>query len=290
MRISFLPLVVLMATFCGSNGSLRPGHPAGMAPQSGKLFIIGGGARPAALLQDLIKTAGLDSQGFALILPLASSEPDTAAYYAIQQFLDLGLPAGKFKKCYFEKNALSPAGLDSLRAAKLIYLTGGDQGKFMEAVGGTPAHAAILEAYQNGATIAGTSAGAAVMSRKMITGNEFKHPEYTGDFRTIEAENIEIAEGLGLLDHCIVDQHFIRRMRMNRLVAVALEHPGETCIGIDESTAIVVEGDSACVAGEGQVVVLRNPSGSQKIQHGLIGGRGLELSVLLPGDCFSLTN
>ncbi|MCB0548651.1 MAG: cyanophycinase [Phaeodactylibacter sp.] len=255
---------------------------------AGKLFIIGGGKRPPALVQAMVAAAGLDTAGYAIILPMASGEPDSAAYYGIRQFVELGLPAAKFRACNFEKGSYPKAAIDSLRGARLIYITGGDQGRFMEVVLGSPVYDAIHQAYRQGALIAGTSAGAAVMSREMITGNEYKHPEYTGEFRTIEAENIEIKEGLGLMPGAIVDQHFIYRMRMNRLISVALEYPGLACIGIDESTAILVEGDSATVVGDAQVILLRNTNGKGIAHNGLLGGQGMELSVLLPGDRFRL--
>ncbi|MDF1548898.1 MAG: Type 1 glutamine amidotransferase-like domain-containing protein, partial [Bacteroidales bacterium] len=154
----------------------------------------------------------------------------------------------------------------------------------------SPVYDAIHQAFKNGALIAGTSAGAAVMSKKMITGNEIKHPEYTGNFRTIESNNIEIKEGLGLNRSIIVDQHFVKRMRMNRLIATCLENPMETCIGIDESTAILIEGDKATVYGESQVIVLKHTTAETKIMDGLLGGEKMELNVYLPGDSFKIEN
>ncbi|MBK7410825.1 MAG: cyanophycinase [Saprospirales bacterium] len=176
-----------------------------------------------------------------------------------------------------------------MKGAALVYLTGGDQTQFMEVVGNTPIQEAIRQAYQNGAIVAGTSAGAAVMSKKMITGNEFKHPEYTGDFRTIEAQNVELTEGLGLLPpKIIVDQHFVYRMRMNRLITVALENPRYQCIGIDESTAIVVKGKKARVVGAGQVIDLTYFHKKPNVKNGLLGGNDLRLHVWLPGQKFKL--
>ncbi len=255
----------------------------------GKLFIIGGGKRPPALVQDLVDASGIEKQGYGVILPMSSGEPDTAAFYAIKQFTDLGLAPSKFSRYNFRKGEYPEAAVDSLRNARLIYITGGDQNRFMEVVANSPVYDAIHEAYQSGATIAGTSAGAAVMSKKMITGNEQRHPEYTGNFRTIESNNMEIAEGLGLLHTTIIDQHFIWRMRMNRLITVVLDHPGQTGIGIDESTAILVEnGNLATVFGGYQVITLRHRSGQTTVQDSLLGGRGLELNVLLPGDTLHL--
>lgn len=292
MRLLYpaLSLLLLLSFSCSPASSGRPEASTVEGAPLGKLFIIGGGKRPPELLRALVKASGIDTSGYAVVLPMSSSEPDTAAYYAVKQFGPLGIPAGQFAAFNFQKGDYPPGRVDSLRKARLIYITGGDQNQFMEVVAGSPVYDAIHEAYRNGATVAGTSAGAAVMSRLMITGNEKRHPEYTGDFRTIEADNMEIGEGLGLLPQAIVDQHFIWRMRMNRLMTVVLDHPEKVGIGIDESTALLIErGRFGKVYGGYQVVVLRHPSGQTIRQGGLLGGRGLELSVLLPGDTLQLS-
>lgn len=252
----------------------------------GNLFIIGGGKRPPSLVKELLITSGVEKTDYIVILPMSSSEPDTSFFYARKQFADMGYT--NVVNFNFTKKHIPETWTDSLKKSKLIYISGGDQNKFMDIVLETGIHSAIREAYKNGATIAGTSAGAAVMSKKMITGNEFKHPEYTGDFKTIEAKNIEIAEGLGLLENAIVDQHFVKRMRMNRLIATALENPGYPCIGIDESTAIIVQGDSVKVVGESQVVVLKNKFPGHYNEKELLGGENLNLSIYLPGEKFLL--
>lgn len=253
----------------------------------GKLFIIGGGKRPPKMIEDLISTSGIDSTGYVIVLPMASELIDTASFYSSKQFLDQGIEnvhAMNFQSV----EEMTEVRLDSIKNAKLIYIAGGDQNKFMEIVLNTPLYNALHEAYKNGTVIAGTSAGAAVMSKKMITGNEKKYPEYTGNFRTIEANNIEIGEGMGFSESIIVDQHFIWRMRMNRLITTCLENPMETCIGIDESTAVLIAGDSATVYGDYQVVTLKHKSAETKIVNGLLGGENLELNVYLPGDKFSI--
>lgn len=221
----------------------------------GKLFIIGGGKKSDKLVSELISLSNLNKEKFIVILPMASEEPDSAVYYTAKQFIALGINSSKIKAFNFNQINQSQSQIDSLKKASLIYITGGDQNLFMKSVLNTPVYKAIHTAYQNGATIAGTSAGAAVMSQKMISGNESKHADYTGDFRSIEAENYELKTGLGLLSNAIVDQHFICRMRMNRLLSVAMENPDYLGIGIDESTAIVVEGNKVRVTGDSQVIL-----------------------------------
>ena len=276
--------MLLLATTVIACDEQKPGMEN--APQ-GKLFIIGGGKRPLSMVQEMIRLSGTDTAGYIIVLPMASGEPDTSGWYGKKQFNELGIWDVAVMNITDASHCLQ-ARLDSIRHASMIYITGGDQSKFMAIVLNTSLHEAIKQAYDEGALVAGTSAGAAVMSKKMITGNEFKHPEYTGDFRTIEAENMEIREGLGLLEHAIVDQHFVRRMRMNRLISVALENPGYQCFGIDESTALIVDGNTFRVFGESQVVRILYRGNASVNEKGLIGGRGLVLDILLPGDTLDL--
>lgn len=254
----------------------------------GKLFIIGGGKRPPELIQELVTISDIEDSGEVVILPMSSGEPDSSIFYATKQFTDLGIPENRIIGIHFTKDSIDTDRIEQLQHAELIYIPGGSQSRFMETTLHTPIQETIQEAYQNGATIAGTSAGAAVMSEKMITGDEYKHPEYTGNFRTIESHNIILEEGLGLLQNAIVDQHFIRRMRMNRLISVVIENPDQIAIGIDESTAIIVEQNHARVVGLSQVVVIRNSNKELREQNGLLGAYNLELSIKLPGESFTL--
>lgn len=254
----------------------------------GKLFIIGGGKKPEQMLQNLAHISGVDSSGYVIILPMSSSVPDTSGYYMRKDFNEVNV-IKTFVYNLQHEDQMTKTKLDSIRNAALIYITGGNQNTFMEIASGTPLVQAIRYAYKKGATIAGTSAGAAVMSQEMITGDEFKHPEYTGNFRTIEANNMEIDTGLGLIKNAIIDQHFIQRMRMNRLITVILEHPSKVGIGIDESTAILVDNNTAEIYGIGQVVVIRNKEGETRVKNGLLGANNLNLSIYLPGESFKIT-
>jgi cyanophycinase len=234
-----------------------------------------------------VDLSGIRNDGYIYVLPMASSDPDSAIIWAREDFLTAGV--SKVTGYNFMRGETPPKPqLDSLRNARLIYISGGDQSRFMSVVLNTPLMDAIHEAYKNGSVIAGTSAGAAVMSKKMITGNQKKHPEADAGFVTIEAENIEITEGLGLLKDVIIDQHFIKRQRLNRLIAVSIENPEELCIGIDESTAIVVKRKNIRVTGAGQVISIRNRSAAKTVKNGMLGTDKLQISVYLPGQSFNL--
>jgi len=253
----------------------------------GKLFIIGGGNRTVEMLNELVDLAGIRKDGYMYVLPMAGSEPDSSIIWTKEDFS--GIEVNKISGYNFHKGEVPPQPqLDSLRNAKLIYISGGDQARFMAVVLNTPIMDAIHQAYNNGAVISGTSAGAAVMSNKMITGNQIKHTDPNANFNSIEADNIEITQGLGMLNDVIIDQHFIKRQRLNRLVAASIENPEQLCVGIDESTAIIVDGDDATVTGISQVIVIKNTRHEKIIKNGLLGTDGLKISVYLPGQKFKL--
>ncbi|MEZ4856271.1 MAG: cyanophycinase [Gelidibacter sp.] len=253
----------------------------------GKLFIIGGGSRPSNMVDRIIKESGIDENGYGIILPMSSVEPDSAVYYASKQFYDKG-----FKNIYglnFVKNEkITTSKLDSIKNAKLIYISGGDQNRFMDIIAGTNIEKTIHQAYNNGSLVAGTSAGAAVMSKMMITGNELKHPDYSATFKNIQSDNIEIKSGLGMLTNVIIDQHFVKRSRYNRLLSAVIEHPEMTGIGIDESTAILVDGNHIEVVGNSQVIVFKNPEHSKTLYKEKLGAHNLSLNIYVPGEMFTI--
>lgn len=278
-------VLVLIVTSCSSNNQ---GQTTSKANQTaGKLFIIGGGDRPATMVQKMIDASGLSENGYAVVLPMSSSIPDTSAYYGMLQFQELGvknITAFNFADSSLKNIAVK---LDSLQNANLIYITGGVQSRFMKSVQNTPGlKKAIFSAYNNGALIAGTSAGAAVMSQIMITGDQLKHPEYTSTFYHLEANNIDTARGLGIIKNIIVDQHFLKRARNNRLLTAVMEFPEKIGVGIDESTAIIIDNDSVKVVGKSHVLVYRNLSGTSHTTDGKIAAKNIRLDIYLPGESF----
>ncbi|WP_439584557.1 cyanophycinase [Dyadobacter bucti] len=252
----------------------------------GTLFIIGGGERPPALMKELVAVSNLHAGDYVAVLPMSGASPDTSFHYfkadlkpvCNNQIVNLNFKSSEVN------NKLR---LDSLEKAKLIFITGGDQERFMDVVLNTPVYDAIHRAYQNGATIAGTSAGAAVMSKFMITGNELVgDTTLKSTFRKIVDKNLEIKPGLGLMPNVIVDQHFIVRSRYNRLLSAIARFPELICVGIDEETAIIVTGNKVRVAGNSQVVVIAKPEDLKITDNGLIKMKDIRFSIFTAGDSF----
>ncbi|WP_301928491.1 cyanophycinase [Ferruginibacter sp.] len=256
---------------------------------AGKLFIIGGGNRSPQLMKKMVATAALGPKDYVVVLPMSGSEPDTSFYYFKEDFQPVcNAPVANLN---FTKDKVNDKGwLDSVKHARLIFITGGDQERFMAIVLNTPVYEAIHVAFANGSTIAGTSAGAAVMSEKMITGKELTDTNYNATFKKIHTNNIHIAKGLGLLNKAVIDQHFIVRSRYNRLLSAIASFPSYACIGIDEATAIIAEGNKITVTGESQVVLMRNPRGLQITPAGLVKMKSLQLSMYTAGDVFFLNH
>ena len=123
----------------------------------------------------------------------------------------------------------------------------------------------------------------------MITGKEFSDTTYHATFKKLHDKNIEIKEGLGLLNTAIIDQHFIVRSRFNRLLSALAKFPSYPCIGIDESTAIIVHGNSIKVAGESQVIVFKKPDQLNVTAGGLIKFKDLQVTIYTAGDQFLLS-
>ncbi len=253
---------------------------------TGKLFIIGGGKRPPEMIRFLMDEAEIQSTDAIAILPWSSIEPDSSSYFAMKQFK----AHGHETFLDIQPNELSEVN-EAIRNrflnCKLIYIPGGDQRRFMDYADSSGFDDLLRQAFNNGAIIAGTSAGAAIMSDKMITGDQLKHPQYHPTFQSIEPDNIELDQGLGFLSsNIIIDQHFVTRSRYNRLLTAVIEDPGLEGWGIEESTAAYVVDNKVKIVGEGQLVRFRNQSKKSRSVNGLLGEEEILISVLLPGDEF----
>jgi cyanophycinase len=143
-----------------------------------------------------------------------------------------------------------PGKVKILDDAVGVFFTGGDQIKITSQIGDTPIFQRIHEIYEEGGVIAGTSAGAAVMSETMLV-------EGGGENSHVIGGSVRMAPGLGLIEDVIIDQHFMERGRFGRLVGAVAQNPKNLGIGIDEQTAIVVErGNGFYVLGSGGVYVI----------------------------------
>jgi cyanophycinase len=259
------------------------------ANEKGHLLIIGGGSRPPEALKEFV---ALSNNGPILVITSASGVPQESGPSMISQFMKAGAKDVSWLHIDSPEMGNDDSTVQKIESASAIFFTGGVQERLMQRVGGTRSEAAIKKLYnERGGIIGGTSAGAAVMSNVMITGNELINKDTTDAFIAIQAKNIETKKGFGFLDHVIIDQHFVVRKRHNRLISLVLENPKLVGIGIDEDTAILIYPNNKFrVYGKGSVVVYdaRKANAIQINQNGLIGGREIKMDVLVGGDEFYL--
>ncbi len=255
----------------------------------GYLFIIGGGKRPESMMKKFIEIAENFGKGKIVILPMASSAPEEVGPGQASQLKELGAQEVEFHILSREQ-ALQPDSVKILDNVGGVFFSGGVQSRLADILLNTPVHKRLFELYEEGVIIGGTSAGAAVMSEIMITGDEKREFGEGRSFETIEAANIVTVPGFGFIKSAIIDQHFIRRKRHNRLLSLVAENPELLGIGIDESTAILVKPDQSLeVIGQRSVIIYDASRAKVRIHPTqLISSFNMRMHILNSGDRFNL--
>ncbi|MBZ0199880.1 MAG: cyanophycinase [Ignavibacteriaceae bacterium] len=261
------------------------------AQPKGTLFIIGGGNRSDELMKNLVELAG-GTEGKVIVVPNASGDKIETADYLVKEINKLGFNDTEFLLFDIE-TADADSNLLKVEDAQIVYFSGGDQSRLTADLLGTKLFEKIKQVYSKGGIISGTSAGAAVMSHIMITGDELIQTDSLNSYNTIQRKNIKTTSGFGFIDGAVIDQHFIKRKRNNRLISVILENPQQLGIGIDESTAIIVYPDDTFkVIGDNQVIVYdaKDAVVKAKADSNLLAASGIKMNILFDGDKFDIKN
>jgi cyanophycinase len=260
-----MPQLLLTALFIGQ----------AVVQPLGQLVIAGGGPTTPEITDKALSLAG-GKKAHVLIIPQASARVDAG-----QRSEQLWRKAGAEHVGVLDFKDRK-AALAAIKQADLIWMPGGSQSRLMKILCEQGVVEAIRDRFRHGATVGGTSAGAAVMSMLMLTGD--------AKVDRVVADNTKMAEGLGLWPDVIVDQHYLSRGRFNRLLCAVLNHPQNVGIGIDESTAVVVKGRFFEVVGKSNVIVI-DARKAKKIQskNGEPGAAAnISLQVLKAGMKFDL--
>ena len=257
------------------------------AGPKGHLFIVGGGDRDEPLMRRYVELAKRNGPAKIVIFTMASGVPLETGPGLVAEFKGYGVEDAAYFHLTREE-ALDPANIRILDGVTGVWFSGGDQAKQTAALLDTPLHERMLQLYAEGCLLGGTSAGAAVMSEFMITGDERRTGNKEGTWEVIWADDVLHSRGFGFIKDAVIDQHFVTRRRHNRLIAVVLQYPSLVGVGIEESTAVLVRPDGRYeVLGEGQVIVYdaRRAITAQSAD-GHLGGRDLRMHVLLAGDVY----
>jgi cyanophycinase len=259
----------LVGFLCAGLFASAAGTHAQSGPK-GHLVAVGGGGVPDIVLKRALDLAG--GPGASVVVFPQASELAETGDVAVEMWKKAG--AANVRWLPLTDAATARQAVES---AALIWFPGGDQVKLMKAFEGTGVPEAIARRYQAGAVVGGTSAGAAVLSGIMLTGD--------ADLQSITVGATKTAPGLGLWPEVIVDQHHLKRQRQSRLISLVLEHPTLVGVGIDERTAAIVSGSRFEVLGESSVLVIdaRRAKIEARAPGTLSAARDITLHVLTSG-------
>lgn len=255
---------------------------------SGNLIIIGGAEDKEGDKEILKRVAKyIDPENEKLIIATIATEYPEKSYQNYKNvFSDLGIKNIDKLDISTREDAFNMKNVELINNSNLLFFTGGDQLRITSMIGGSPVYAAVKELCDNGGLIAGTSAGASVMSDTMIVQGE--------DDESPHKCTLKMSPGLGLVNNIIIDQHFAQRGRIGRLLTAIAQNPEVLGIGIDEDTAIVVsDKGTAEVIGSGAVYFIDGSSidysnVSEQYSDEILSMFNVKLHVLKDGNRFNL--
>ncbi|MBI3964364.1 MAG: cyanophycinase [Chloroflexi bacterium] len=257
----------------------------------GELVVIGGHEekeieRKCTVLEYVARKAQRRNGRLALVTAATQLPREVAAEY-VSVFESLGVRHVDVVDVRTRADGYEEELVQRIAVASVTFFTGGDQLRITSVIGDTPVFQCLRDRHRAGATIAGTSAGAAAMPSTMLIGGASDESNHV--------RSLDMAPGLGFLPGTVVDSHFAERGRLGRLLGAVVQNPATLGLGIDENTAIVVFGEEGFeVIGSGAVYVVDGSSVSYSSlsEHqptGVVTMHGIKLHVLGEHDRFDLS-
>ena len=242
--LPFIPLILVLGVIACPSISYAADK------SQGSLVIVGGGEQTDEITDRFVELAG-GAEAKLVVIPTASSDetlPEPKASAITERWRARGIENTVLLHTRDRDEANRNEFSAPLREATAVWISGGAQTRLASAYVGTKVQTELHALLKRGGVIGGTSAGAAIQSGVMIeNGNPVPN----------------IGRGLDLLPNAIIDQHFLARNRGNRLIEAIRRHPNLVGIGIDEATALVVQGSRAEVIGDSYVVLVTAAKGDQ---------------------------
>ncbi len=286
-------LLLLLGSACRTSATIPV--PIATAPRSalhGSLVIVGGGPRPPEIRQRFVDHAGGAGGANVIVFAMASEECKEGGDEEVAALRAMGVDAES--RCLTRVEADADSNVARVAKATGIWFGGGDQARLTGVLRGTRVEEMMHRRFDAGAVVGGTSAGAAVMSAVMLTGDERRRggdrlPTDSSDaYLTIARDNVVTVPGFGFITNAVVDQHFFRRKRHNRLISVVLEHPDLIGVGIDESTALVVDsvGKWSVIGASAAIVYDARHAAITPVGAKILGAAGISVDVLPSGSSY----
>ncbi|HSW29953.1 MAG TPA: cyanophycinase [Longimicrobiales bacterium] len=285
-------LFALAAVLAAGTGAVAQAAP-------GRLVIVGGAlARGNAEVYGAI-VEGRHGDGPLCVVPTAGEDPVASMASAVETisgYAGEGKVVGVLLSTQDPAKADDPAMAAEVARCSGYFFTGGVQSRvldvFLPQGRQTDAYRALMRRWREGAVVSGSSAGAAMMSGVMISGGSSVGAleagiAVAGPSQDEEGERgVTIEPGMGFYEEALLDQHFLARGRIGRLlVAVLAIDSVPVGFGIDENTALVVDGDQARVLGASGMVIV---DGRQARRTSATRGTGLRVSLAGTGDAVDL--
>jgi cyanophycinase len=218
-------------------------------PEKGTLVIVGGNMQDPAIVKRFIDLAGGPDAPIVIIPTAGEADDDYDQYWSgLRQWRENGARQLTVLHTRDRKVADSEAFVKAIREARGVFFAGGRQWRLADSYLNTRTHRELTALLNRGGVVGGSSAGASILSSFMVRGDTKGNEKMIGDHTV----------GLGFLKNAAVDQHLLRRNRQFDMLEVIDQHPELLGIGLDEDTAIVVQGDRFDVIGKSYVVVYSN--------------------------------
>ncbi len=240
-----------------------------VGPARGSLVLVGGSMQDAAIVERFLELAGGEDAPLVLIPTAGGAESYDPTWPGTGPFLAAGARHLTVLHTTDRHTANTDAFVEPLRHARGVWFGGGRQWRLADAYLDTKVHEALREVLDRGGVIGGSSAGATILGSYLVRGDTRTNTIMMGDHE----------EGFGLLRGVGVDQHLLRRNRQFDLIEVIRARPDLLGIGLDEDTAIVVQGDRFEVIGQSYVAIYDHER--------LLDSGGL-FYLLAPGDEYDL--
>ncbi len=240
-----------------------------VGPANGSLVIVGGGMRDPAILARFLELAGGEDAPIVVVPTAGGGEAYDHSFAGLRSFREAGAENLSVLHTNDREEADSEAFVQPIREAAGVWFSGGRQWRLADAYLGTRTERELWALLERGGVIGGSSAGATIQGSYLARGDTRTNTIMMGDHE----------QGFGFLRGTAIDQHLLRRNRQFDLIEIVSARPELLGIGIDENTAIVVEGDRFEVIGESYVAIYDHER--------MIGNRG-RFYFLAPGDQFDL--
>ena len=242
-----------------------------VGPARGSLVIVGGGMQDAAIIKRFMDLAGGPGASIVVIPTAGGADTYDPSFYGLRLFRDHGATNVTLLHTYDRAVANSDAFVKAIQEAGGVWFSGGRQWRLADAYLGTQTETELWKLLDRGGVIGGSSAGATIQGSYLARGDTKTNTIMMGDHE----------EGFGFLKNTAIDQHLLRRNRQFDLIEIIQARPELLGIGLDEDTAIVVQGDWFEVIGASYVAIYD----SQK----MIADNG-HFYFLAPGDRYHLTD